>query len=105
MTCPRDRPRVPEDGSRFAANLEFFLRQEIGSRMWAHYDLDVAALRSSPVRVVPAGGRTGREYVGYRCAAALARRLDTALTEFPGHHAGFHTDPAEFATILRQLFT
>jgi pimeloyl-ACP methyl ester carboxylesterase len=91
------------DRSRFAANVEFFLGQEIGSRMWARYDLDVAALRSAPVRVVPAGGRTGREYVGYRCAAALARHLDTDLTEFPGHHAGFHTNPAEFADTLRQV--
>ncbi|MCO5968243.1 alpha/beta fold hydrolase [Actinoallomurus soli] len=93
------------DGSRFAANVEYFLKQEIGSRMWARHDLDIAALRNSPVRVVPAGGRTGREYVGHRCAVALARHLDTDLIEFPGHHAGFHTHPAEFAHTLSQVLT
>jgi pimeloyl-ACP methyl ester carboxylesterase len=94
-----------KQGGRFAVNAEFFFRQEVGSGMWSRYALDVDALRRSPVHIVPAGGRTGREYVGYRYATALARHLDATLVEFPGHHAGFHTDPQEFAETLRQVLT
>jgi hypothetical protein len=88
---------------RAAANAEFFFAREVAARIWSSYTLDIDALLATPTRIVPAGGRTGREYVGYRCAAALAQHLGTTLTEFPSHHAGFLTHPQEFAETLHQI--
>lgn len=97
-------PRTGVEASA-AANAEFFLSREVGSRMWSRYEPDIGILRAVSSRIVPAGGRAGREYVGYRCAVALAEHLGTPLSEFPGHHAGFRVDPTEFAATLHDLLT
>jgi hypothetical protein len=52
---------------------------------------------AASTRIVPAGGRTARQYFPCLCAAALADRLGTRIEEFPGGHAGFVTHPREFA--------
>jgi pimeloyl-ACP methyl ester carboxylesterase len=89
--------------ARSAANWEFFFSHEIGSKMWSRYTLDVDTLKSVSARVVPAGGQAGRQFVGYRCATALAHTLGNPLVEFPGHHAGFLTHPQTFAETLHQI--
>lgn len=91
--------------ARAAANVEFFLSREVGSRMWSRYEPDLDVLRAVSSRIVPAGGRAGQEYVGYRCAVALAEHVGTPLSEFPGHHAGFRVDPTEFAATLHDILT
>jgi pimeloyl-ACP methyl ester carboxylesterase len=67
------------------------------------YRLDLAALLAAPTRIVLAGGSAGREYVGYRCAAAIAELLGTAVVEFPSHHASYITHPRAFAARLRDV--
>jgi clorobiocin/coumermycin A biosynthesis protein CloN7/CouN7 len=65
------------------------------------YQPDIASLQAAPTRVVPAGGSTSRGQLPQRTAAALAERLAQPLINFPGGHAGFASDTAEFATVLR----
>jgi pimeloyl-ACP methyl ester carboxylesterase len=67
------------------------------------YRLDVAALLAAPTRIVLAGGSAGREYVGYRCAAAVAELLGTTVVDFPSHHAGYMSHPRAFAEQLRDV--
>lgn len=92
---------LPAPSSHSAADREFFLTREAPS---VHcYRLDIAALRAAATRIVPAGGRTARHNVAYRCAAALADRLGMQIVEFPGDHAGFVTHPRAFAARLRDV--
>jgi pimeloyl-ACP methyl ester carboxylesterase len=67
------------------------------------YRLDFPALLAAPTRIVLAGGSAGREYVGYRGAAAVAKRLGTTVVEFPSHHVGYMTHPKAFAERLRNV--
>jgi hypothetical protein len=93
----------PQEGVRIAAyNRESFFKHDAGAV--GRYTLDIAALQAAPTRIVLAGGWEGQEYFPYRCAAALADRLGTAVVEFPGSHAGFVDYPREFAERLRQVF-
>ncbi len=69
------------------------------------YRLDVAALLAAPTRIVLAGGSAGREYVGYRCAVAVAELLGSAVVEFPSHHAGYMSHPRAFAARLRDVLS
>lgn len=68
----------------------------------ALYEADLPALRDAPARIVVAGGTTSRDQFPRRAAGALAERLGKPLIEFPGAHAGFATDPKEFAAVLRR---
>ena len=68
----------------------------------ALYRPDLAALEAAQTRVVVAGGTASRGEFARRTAAALAERLGTPLVEFPGGHAGFATDAAAFAAVLRR---
>ena len=67
------------------------------------YRLDFAALLAAPTRIVLAGGSAGRDYVGYRGATAVAKRLGTTVIEFPSHHVGYMTHPRAFAERLREV--
>ncbi len=80
-------------------NIELFLAHMM--RAIVAYEPDLAALRGAPVA---AGvGATSAGQVAHRGALALAGRLGTAPTEFPGGHPGFATDPEPFAATLRRL--
>ncbi|MBE1533804.1 alpha/beta hydrolase [Actinomadura algeriensis] len=64
--------------------------------------LDVAALEKTPVRIVPAFGRTTPRAVFDRaCAVALAELSGTEPREFPGGHNGNTSHPRAYATALR----
>lgn len=67
------------------------------------YRLDFAALLAASTRIVLAGGSAGREYIGYRCATAVAEHLGTAVVEFPSHHVGYMTHPRAFAQRLYDI--
>ncbi|MCL5998242.1 MAG: alpha/beta hydrolase [Chloroflexi bacterium] len=67
------------------------------------YQLDLAALATTPARVVLAAGSAGQSSLGYRCASAVAERLGTTLVEFPSHHAGYMSHPQTFAEKLRDV--
>jgi pimeloyl-ACP methyl ester carboxylesterase len=64
------------------------------------YRLNTPALLTAPTRITIAGGRDGREFVGYRCAMAVAEQLKTAVIEFPSHHVGYMSHPKAFAERL-----
>ena len=71
---------------------------------------DGDALRSSPVRVIPAIGERGEGGLARRGGEALAQLLGVKPVIFPGDHGGFaanewspNNDPAAFASVLRTL--
>ena len=64
----------------------------------ALYQPDFPALRSA--RVMVGGGTDSKGEFPHRTAVALARRLGTPLIDFPGGHAGFVSEPKEFAAVL-----
>ncbi len=79
-----------------------------GERFFAHgllpvtfYQPDVAALQAAQARLIIAGGSTSKGEFAQRTAGALAARLGSTLTEFPGGHVGFITDPKAFAAVVR----
>lgn len=74
------------------------------------FEPDVAALRASPVRIVPAVGSTSRDSLAWRGGEALSRALGVAPVVFPGDHGGFtvsamspDNDPSAFADMLRDV--
>jgi pimeloyl-ACP methyl ester carboxylesterase len=69
----------------------------------AGQQLDFAALRAAPTRIVLGiGAQSGRLMPG-RAAVAVADRLGTTPVTFPGGHDGFATDPDAFAVVLRSV--
>jgi hypothetical protein len=77
----------------------FFLRK-FGP--FLRYQPDIDALRSGPRVVVAIGQDSGAE-IARRSAEALAERLGTPPTIFPGDHGGFAADPAAFAEAIRKV--
>ncbi|UGT61986.1 alpha/beta fold hydrolase [Nocardia asteroides] len=66
--------------------------------------LDVAALRHSSVRIIPAVGSTTPAHVFDRkCAVALAALLGTGIAIFAGGHNGSMTHPRGYALRLSAL--
>jgi pimeloyl-ACP methyl ester carboxylesterase len=96
IELPRRDPRTAADGQSYFGYTFLAVHS---------YRLDVAALKATPARVVLAAGSTGREYLGYRCTAALADRIGTTVVEFPSHHAGYVGHPKAFTEELRQVFS
>jgi pimeloyl-ACP methyl ester carboxylesterase len=71
---------------------------------------DSDALRSSPVRLIPAIGALGEGGLARRGGEALAKLLGVEPVNFPGDHGGFaanewspNNDPAAFAAKLKEL--
>ncbi|UGT70303.1 alpha/beta hydrolase [Nocardia gipuzkoensis] len=88
---------APPLGPDRAANFEYFLGHDFTAIREDH--LDVAALWRSPVRIVPACGRTtARQVFDYKCAHELAALRGVPVVEFPGGHNGNLTHPAGYAT-------
>jgi pimeloyl-ACP methyl ester carboxylesterase len=69
------------------------------------YRLDIAALLAASTRIVLAGGSAGKEYVGYRCAVAVAEGLGTTVVDFPSNHVGYITHPGAFAERLHDVLS
>jgi pimeloyl-ACP methyl ester carboxylesterase len=74
------------------------------------FEPDVAALRDSSVRIVPAIGAQGEGTMARRGGEALAAALGVDPVVFPGDHGGFAAnqwspgnDPAAFAAKLREV--
>ncbi|WP_079313556.1 alpha/beta fold hydrolase [Microbispora sp. GKU 823] len=99
-TEPGLTPHPMNDRRR--AGFDFFIRNDFTAI--ARDTLDVAALGDTPVRVVPAFGRTTPRHVfDYRCAQELAALLGVEAREFPGGHNGNTTHPRAYATRIRDL--
>jgi pimeloyl-ACP methyl ester carboxylesterase len=74
------------------------------------FEPDIAALRASSVRIVPAVGAEGAGTMARRGGEALAAALGVEPVVFPGDHGGFmvspwapSNDPAAFAATLREI--
>ncbi|MGA8046247.1 MAG: alpha/beta fold hydrolase [Dermatophilaceae bacterium] len=74
------------------------------------FEPDLAALRASTVRIVPAVGAKGAGTLARRGGEALAKELRVEPIVFPGDHGGFtvspmspDNDPAAFAERLREV--
>lgn len=95
-----------EQMERIVANLTYFITFEVPGIHRHTWDLDAlkTALKSSSMRVLPAGGNASRGDFPYRCAVALAEKLETEVVEFPGHHGGYVIYPQEFAERLHDIF-
>lgn len=94
-------PEMMDAMARMGRNMELFLAH--GIRQIGAFVPDVAALRAGPVRVVVAGGEASGDQLAYRAAVALADRLGTNVTRFPGAHGGFTTHPDAFAARLHAV--
>ncbi len=94
-------PETLEMLARFEKNMEFFLGYEVPP--FAGYLPDLAALRGSAVRVVPAVGERSAGEPPYRAAFALAERLGTTTAVFPGDHGGFGADVVGFGSRLHEV--
>jgi pimeloyl-ACP methyl ester carboxylesterase len=94
-------PAMVEMLARFEKNMEFFLGYEVPP--FARYVPDLAALRNSAVRVVPAVGERSVGEPPYRAAFALAERLGTTPAVFPGDHGGFGADVVGFGGRLHEV--
>ncbi|MEU4062322.1 alpha/beta hydrolase [Streptomyces wedmorensis] len=69
-----------------------------------HPDEALRAAAHAGTRIVPATGRTTPPRVHtYRCALALAARLDTRPVEFPGGHNGNTAFPRATARVLKDV--
>ncbi len=76
----------------------------------SHYRLDFDALRAAPTHIVIGVGIASRQMLAGRAALAVAERLGTTATTFPGGHDGFigagsgrTGDPDAFAATLRTI--
>ncbi len=74
------------------------------------FEPDVAAVRASSVRIVPAIGAQGKGTIARRGGEALAAVLGVDPVVFPGDHGGFaanqwspSNDPAAFAAKLHEV--
>jgi pimeloyl-ACP methyl ester carboxylesterase len=83
-------------------NVEFLLAHEM--LPFVTYQVDIDALRSSAVTVLPAAGsETGTNSV-YLATEALAEGLGVETTLFPGDHTGYVSpEAAAFADRLREV--
>lgn len=95
----QDAPAGPADPSAVATGERFFGH---GLLPITFYQPDFVALEAASTRIVVAGGSTSEGEFAHRTAAALAERLGTPLTTFPGGHGGFASDPDDFVVVLRR---
>src|SRR5690625_233663 len=87
-----------------AANLDHLLSRDIPAAR--EDDLDVDALRRSPVEIVPAvGTSTPVEVFDYQCAVQLATALSVPVRQLPGGHNGSITHPHGYGEELRRLLS
>jgi pimeloyl-ACP methyl ester carboxylesterase len=92
-------PPAPPSAEAVATSERFFRH---GLLPIALYQPDLAALQAAPARIVVAAGTSSTGEFAQRTAVALADRLGTPLITFPGGHAGFVSEPKEFAAVLRR---
>ena len=91
-----DAPPPSDEERRHAARFfDHDLRATTG------YRPDIAALSAAPGRIVVGIGADSSPLLTSATSSALAEALGVGAHTFPGGHAGFLTDPAAFAEVLR----
>jgi pimeloyl-ACP methyl ester carboxylesterase len=84
-------------------NLEFFLTHDAPAAR--RHQLDMATLKDTPARIVPAAGQTSVHIWAHHCARLLAEELGTPYVEFPGGHSGDVFRPRAFAARLHEVLS
>ena len=95
-----DQDHAPPSAKQQADDELFFLRM---LKPFTRYQPLIGVLRDGGPRVVIGVGETSGGGVARRSADALAERLGTTPTVFPGDHGGFASDPESFATKVREV--
>jgi pimeloyl-ACP methyl ester carboxylesterase len=80
------------------ANWTYWFEHEL--RQYTAVSLDMDALNAHTDQIVLAAGKISRGHLCYRTSDALAKRLGLDLTEMPGGHTGYATQPADFAAAI-----
>jgi pimeloyl-ACP methyl ester carboxylesterase len=88
---------LPPPTSQRSDNLSFFFSYD--SPAVRRYHLDLAALRESPARIVPAVGSAAGS-APYKATEALAAKLNEKVVAFPGGHTAWLLRPKAFASKL-----
>src|SRR5262249_49469271 len=88
-------PEVMAMLARFERKTTFFIGYE--APPFGRYMPDIATLKASSVRVVPAAGALSTGEPPNRAAHALAERLGAEAAIFPGDHGGFGAESEAFA--------
>ncbi|MDQ6922448.1 MAG: alpha/beta hydrolase [Candidatus Dormibacteraeota bacterium] len=103
--APQGQPdaETMEMMARLQKNMEFFIGYEVPP--FSRYRPDVAALRSSSVRVVAAMGEATEGEPPHQAAVAVAEELETRAAAFPGDHGGFGSQPEAFADRLHEVLS
>ncbi|RMI45500.1 alpha/beta hydrolase [Actinomadura harenae] len=90
-------------GPDMLRNAEFLLTYDTPA-IRAHV-LDLAELKGSPARVVPAAGESSRHIWPHKCARLLAEELGTTCEMLPGGHNGYAFRPRATAERIHQVLT
>ncbi|WP_017603283.1 alpha/beta fold hydrolase [Nocardiopsis alkaliphila] len=98
---PRSAVLAQERAIRMRRNLDHFFSRVLSGVVDYRPDTDV--LKETGVRIMVGVGQTSREQFAHDTGLALAARLGSTPTVFPGGHAGFVTHPVGFADRLRGL--
>jgi pimeloyl-ACP methyl ester carboxylesterase len=93
----------PEPSGKQQVDDELFFLHML--KPFTRYQPLIEVLRWGGPRVVVAVGAASGNEIARRSAEALAERLETPPTVFPGDHGGFMADPAAFAATIRQVLT
>ena len=96
-------PEMREGMAQMQRNMDFWLGHSFAAI--ANYEPDFAALKSGPVRIIPAVGKDSRGELANDGGLALAKRLGVEAAEFPGAHGGFESHAPEFAVKLREVLS
>ncbi|HKT00343.1 MAG TPA: alpha/beta hydrolase [Rugosimonospora sp.] len=100
---PEPDPAMLAMMARMEQNMAFFIGYEVPP--FGRYTADLAALRGSGVRIVPAVGAESVDEPPHRSALALAERLGVKAVTFPGDHGGFGSHVPEFARLLDEVLS
>jgi pimeloyl-ACP methyl ester carboxylesterase len=95
--------QTPAPGPRRRENLEFFHTYDLPA-LRAHV-VDLAALKASTVRIVPAVGENSGHIWPHKCARLLAGELGVPYETFPGGHNGYRFHPRGTAERLHQVLS
>jgi pimeloyl-ACP methyl ester carboxylesterase len=87
---------------RIDKNMDLFFRVLMPTL--AEYVPAIDVLRTGKPHIVVGGGQASGAQLPYRAATALARRLGTPVSHFPGDHGGFTTHAEAFADRLHEVF-
>jgi acetyltransferase/esterase len=95
------RAQDAKNGEYSLANATYWFEHEL--RQYPAVALDLDVLKTHANRIVPVAGRESRGHPTYEVSRELGKTLGRDMTELPGGHVGYVTQPAAFAASLFRL--